>query len=114
MKTLSLVFGLLVTTVFMNAQQSIEGIWNTGRENTKIEIKNSIGKIYSSDNDKGTTGKLMIKDLVKSNNEYRGKLYIIRKDRWVDAVFVPNENSLQVTVSAGLQQRTMVWNLVKQ
>lgn len=113
MKTLLFFLGLLLTSVSINAQQSIDGIWNTGKENTTIEIKKVEGKIYSSDNAKATKGKLMIKDLEKTGNSYKGKLYIIKKNRWVDAVFVPNGNSLTVTISAGWQSKTLKWSKVK-
>lgn len=111
MKTLLFFLGMLLTS--MNAQQSIDGIWNTGQENTKIEINSTTGKIHSSDNKKAPIGKIIVKDLNKINNTYEGKLYLIKRDRWVDAVFVPNGKSLNVTISAGFQKKTLVWNLVK-
>lgn len=113
MKSLFLFIGLLLATVSVNAQQSIEGIWNTGKDNTEIEIKKDEGKIYTSDNENATLGKLIIKDIKMNNNTYKGKLYIIRKDRWVDALFVPNGNSLTVTISAGWQTKTLQWRKVK-
>uniref|UniRef100_UPI0040492E2B hypothetical protein n=1 Tax=Flavobacterium sp. TaxID=239 RepID=UPI0040492E2B len=113
MKFIIIVLGFLFTSSFMTAQHSIEGIWDTGKENTTIEIKNGAGKIYSSNSSQATEGKLMIKDLKKEQKEYTGKLFIIRKNKWVDAVFVPNGNALTITVSVGLQSKTLKWNLVK-
>ncbi|PIQ48962.1 MAG: hypothetical protein COW03_07335 [Cytophagales bacterium CG12_big_fil_rev_8_21_14_0_65_40_12] len=113
MKTLMLFLGLLLTSVSMNAQQSINGIWNTGQDNTTIEINSSTGKIHSSNNEKATIGKLIVKDLNKIDNAYKGKLYIIKKKRWVDVEFVPNGNSLTVTISKGWQSKTLMWNLVE-
>jgi hypothetical protein len=52
---------LFLTSVSTNAQQNLDGVWNTGKENTSIEIKNREGEIYSSENKKATKGKLMIK-----------------------------------------------------
>jgi hypothetical protein len=112
MKILVLFLGVLLTSISMNAQQSINGIWNTGQDNTKIKIDNTIGKIHSSDNAKATVGKLIIKDLNKVGNSYKGKLYLIRRNLWADAVFVPNGKLLNVTISAGFQKKTVVWNLV--
>lgn len=108
-----LYLGLLLTSISMSAQQSIEGVWDTGQENTKIEITNNLGKIYSSDNKMATVGKIMIKELIKTNNTYKGKLYLVRRNRWVDAVFIPKGNSLTVTISAGWQSKTLKWNFVK-
>lgn len=113
MKNLLFILGLLLTSISVHAQQSIDGVWNTGKENTTIEIKNEIGKIYSSDNQKATEGKIMIKEIKKTGNSYKGKLYIIKKNRWVDAEFMPNGNSLSVTVSAGWQSKTLKWTKVK-
>lgn len=113
MKNFIFILGLLLTTVSVNAQQSFVGLWNTGQDNTIIKIISNTGKIHSSDNKKATVGKLIIKDLKKIDNTYKGKLYLIRKDRWVDAVFVPNGNYLDVTISAGWQSKTLKWNLVK-
>jgi hypothetical protein len=97
----------------MNAQQSIEGLWDTGQDNTKIEIVSTAGKVQSSDNEKATVGKLIVKELEKNDNTYKGKLYLIRRNRWVDAVFVPNGNSLTITISAGWQSKTLKWTKVK-
>lgn len=96
----------------MNAQQSINGIWNTGQDNTHIEINSTTGKIHFSNNKKATVGKLIIKDLNKMGNTYKGKIYLIRRNQWADAVFVPKEKLLIVTVLAGFQKKTMIWNLV--
>lgn len=112
MKTLLIFLGLLLTSFSINAQQSIDAIWDTGKQNTTIEIKNGEGKIYSSDNIKATKGKLMIKEINKIDNKYKGKLYIIKINKWVDAVFVPNGNLLSITISTGWQSKTLKWNLV--
>lgn len=113
MKTFVLFLGLLLTSVSNSAQQTLDGVWNTGKENTTIEIKNGEGKIYSSDNQKATKGKLMIKEIQKTNNTYKGKLYIIKKNRWVDAEFNPSEDFLNVTISSGWRSKKLKWNLVK-
>lgn len=98
MKTLFLLFTISLLSVSTFAQQSISGIWNTGIENTKIEIKDANskfeGKIYASDNPKAPKDKLMVKDVWKNNQGYKGKLYIISKARWMDAVFVRNGDVL--------------------
>jgi hypothetical protein len=113
MKTFTLFLALFLTSISINAQQSVEGLWNSGQDNTQIEIISTTGKIYSSDNDKATVGKLIIKDLKKTENTYKGKLHLIRRNRWVDAVFVRNGNYLNVTISAGWQSKTLKWQLEK-
>jgi hypothetical protein len=113
MKTFTLFLALFLTSISINAQQSVEGLWNSGQDNTQIEIISTTGKIYSSDNDKATVGKLIIKELKKTENTYKGKLHLIRRNRWVDAVFVRNGNYLNVTISAGWQSKTLKWQLEK-
>lgn len=113
MKTFIFFICLFVTSISLNAQQRIEGLWDTGKDNTTIEIINEEGNVHSSDNAKATTGKLIIKNLKKTSNSYKGKLFIIKKNRWVDAEFVPKENTLYVTISAGWQSKTLKWTLVK-
>ncbi len=113
MKKTVVLFMLLFGAISMNAQKSIEGLWDIGQDNTKIEIISTAGKIHSSDNEKATVGKLIVKELKKMDNTYKGKLHLIRRNRWVDAVFVRNGNFLKVTISAGWQSKTLMWNLVK-
>ncbi len=113
MKNLMLFLGLLLTSVSTYAQHTLDGIWDTGIENTTIEIKNGVGKIYSSDNQKATKGKLMIKEIKKTNNTYKGKLYSIKIKRWIDAEFIPKANSLDVFISSGMRSKTLKWNLVQ-
>ena len=113
MKQLSIILFILFSTLSINAQQPIEGIWNTGKENTKIEIKKSNneieGTILSSDNVKAPVGKLMIQEVVEKNGVFKGKLYAIKKGKWVDAEFTPKENSLEITIKVGFMSKTINW-----
>ena len=49
MKVIPILYMLLIGAISMNAQSSLNGIWDTGKENTKIEIMSEngiyIGKI---------------------------------------------------------------------
>ena len=115
MKPLSILLFVLFSAFSMNAQQSIEGIWDTGKENTKIKIKktnNEIeGIILSSDNTKAPIGKLMIKEVVEKNGVFKGKLFAIKKGKWVDAVFNRKGDTLNITVSFGWMSKTVKWDL---
>ena len=115
MKQLPILLFVLFSTLSINSQQSIEGIWNTGKENTKIEIKktnNEIeGTILSSDNAKAPIGKLMIKEVVEKNGVFKGKLLAIKKGKWVDAVFNRKGNILNITVSSGWMSKTIQWDV---
>lgn len=111
---LSLLFLGSFTT---QAQESMAGQWNTGRENTIIEMKQDgsewLGTILSSENEKAEIGKLMVKELQKKGEGFEGKIYVIRRERWMEAYFEPEGNSMKVTVSAGMMKRSIDWTKEK-
>lgn len=113
MKELTVVFFMMFVANFMHAQQSIEGIWDTGKENTKIELKKVegeyIGTIVSSDNKKAKEGTKLIKDVQSENGEWKGKLFVAKKKKWKDATFVSKGDELEITVSSGWMSKTVEW-----
>ena len=112
MKNLSTLFALLFGVISMNAQ-SIEGLWNTGKENTIINIKkvnsNFEGIIDDSDNPNAQIGKVLVKDIVKSGNTYKGKIYVLDKKEWYNAEFEPKNERLLITVSSGFGKKKIEW-----
>lgn len=113
MKIIAALLIVLFTSLSTSAQSSIEGIWDTGKNQTKIEIMGTgdeiLGKIYSSDNVKAEVGKLIIKDLKEYGEVYKGKLYAVKKNRWVDATFSSKGEKLIIKVSAGFRSKTIAW-----
>lgn len=113
MKKLSVLFCAVLCVIASNAQSSIEGIWNTGKENTKIEIAavNGVyqGKIVSSDNAKAKSGAQLLKEIQLVDGKWQGKLFAAKKKKWMDAVLVEKDNQLLITVKAGLMSRTIKW-----
>lgn len=111
-KIIALIF-VMVGTYSVHAQGSIAHVWNTGMDNTTIEIKldgsTYEGKIVSSDKDMASPGKLIVKDVKKTKETYKGKLYAIKRNKWVDATFEPKGNSLLVTVSVGWRTKKLEW-----
>ena len=67
MKVLTTFFLLMFSIVYTSAQQSLEGLWKTGKEETLIEIsylnEQLIGKIKSSKNEQAEIGKIILKNL---------------------------------------------------
>lgn len=112
MKKIAALFVLLFVAISMNAQ-SIEGLWNTGKENTIINIKkvnrNYEGIIHDSDNPNAQIGKVLIKDIVKSGDSYTGKIYVIDKREWYNAEFEPKNEKLGITVSSGFGKKKIEW-----
>lgn len=114
MKNLAVMVCILFSTLSINAQQSIAGIWNTGKENTKIEIKEEAngayaGTVVSSDNANAKIGKQLIKDVKLVDGEWKGKLFAAKKKKWMDAVLKEKNNQLLITVKAGLMSKTIKW-----
>ena len=112
MKVTAVLFMLLFGAISLNAQ-SIEGFWNTGKENTIINIKkvnsNYEGTIYDSDNSNAQIGKVLVKDIVKNGDTYKGKLFVIDKGEWYNAEFEPKNEKLVITVSSGFGKKEIEW-----
>lgn len=110
--TFLLIFTILSST-YMVAQTSIEGVWNTGKDNTKINIaeENSIwtGKTLSSDNEKVIAGKVMLKDLEKKGKIWQGKLFFPKKKAWYNVKIKANEEQLELTIKVGFMSKTIFW-----
>lgn len=112
MKSIAVLFVLFFGAITINAQ-SIEGLWNTGNENTIVKISkvNSSyqGKIHSSENPKAKKGIVLVKDIVKSGNIYNGKIYVAKRNKWLAAKFEPKNEKLYVTVSAPFGSKKVTW-----
>lgn len=106
-------FIFLLSSFSSMAQQPILGRWNTGQENTVIEIKEVLGKIegkiIASDNMKAPIGRLMLKDIQRKDGHIKGSLYGLRKGKWFDASFSPQSKNMEVTVNAGWVTRKLNW-----
>jgi len=113
MKTILMSF-MLFSTLWAHAQQPIEGTWNTGKDNTQIEITeaNGIyeGKIHSSENENAKIGKRLLKDIKLIDGEWKGKLFAAKKGEWVDATLKEEEGKLLVTVDVGWTSKTIKWS----
>ena len=109
-----LTFCILFTVLTMHGQSTIKGIWNTGEDNTKIEIKESNGfyegKLFSSANAKAKVGTLILKEVKTSGGNWKGKMYSIKKNKWFDAVLNIEGNQLVITVNAGWTSKTFTWS----
>jgi uncharacterized protein (DUF2147 family) len=115
MKKITSVLVFLLGAIAINAQ-SVEGLWNTGKENTIIKIKKVDnlydGTINSSDNSNAPIGKLIVKDVEKKGGTYKGQIYVDNKKKWYNAEFIRTGNKLKVTVYSGLMNKTVEWKLV--
>lgn len=104
---------MVLMTMAMNAQSPIAGTWNTGQKNTKIEIVESgdvyVGKIASSDNSDAKIGKTLIKDIAYTDGEWKGQIYLLKREEWAEATFTPKGDILEITVGSGFMSKTIEW-----
>jgi len=113
MKKLSVLILVLFSAVSLHAQQAITGNWNTGKDNTTIEITEvdgvCKGKIISSDNAKAPVGKLLLRDVKLVDGVWKGQLFAAKKKKWMDAVLAAEGEQLLVTVKAGMMSKKLKW-----
>ncbi|MEM9833216.1 MAG: hypothetical protein AAF944_21460 [Bacteroidota bacterium] len=114
MKIILVLTCALLFRLSLNAQQPPVGIWNTGKDNTKIEIAEVDGvykgEIVSSDNTKAKIGKLLLKEVKSVDGEWKGKLFAAKRGEWMDAVLEEKDNQLVITVSKGWISKTVKWS----
>jgi hypothetical protein len=110
-----LIFSLFGSALF--AQTDLAGNWDTGMENTLVKIfeKKGVyfGEIVSSDNPEAEIGKQLIKDLMHENGKWKGKLYAVKKKKWVNAVVELEDGHMKITIKAGFKKKTIEWNKVE-
>lgn len=109
--------GILFLTLSMNAQQSLEGLWNTEKENTIVEILqengNWVGQIKSSDNSDVVIGKTILKDLEKKGDSWEGQIYLVKRQKWASVQITPEADQLDLVVSVGFAKKNLTWPQVK-
>jgi uncharacterized protein (DUF2147 family) len=116
MKRFIIIFiGAFFGILWINAQSSLVGKWNTGQHNTIVEISELDGelngKFVSSDNDRVEIGKIMVKDLKFEDGIWKGEIYSMRRESWMPAEFKPEGNELNLEVFAGKRSRKVTWTL---
>lgn len=105
--------GLMTFSVIMSAQETLAGSWNTGKDNTIVEVAETegvyAGKILSSDSKSAKIGNTILKEIVAAGDIWKGKMYSPKKDDWFDAELELKGEELVVTVSNGKRSRTLKW-----
>jgi uncharacterized protein (DUF2147 family) len=96
--------------------QSLEGLWNTGMENTIVKIKKTdnayVGEVESSDNPQAAAGKIILKNIKKSDENYEGEIFVMKKQDWFNAKLDPKIDELVITVSAGIFKKIVKWKKI--
>ena len=114
MKTVVCICCMVFVTITAIAQEPIDGIWNMGKKNTKLEIKEKkkgvhIGTIISSDDANASIGMQLLKDIYIKEGQWKGKLYATKKKKWIDVILEVTENTLYVDLKAGIITKTLEW-----
>ena len=112
-KIYTTLFLLMFSVVYTSAQQSLEGLWKTGIEETLIKIFYSneqlIGKIKSSNNEQAEIGKIILKDLESEGNKWVGKIYAVKRKEWYSVKIVPQKEKLDLKIGSGIFSKTLEW-----
>ena len=113
MKKVLLGFVFSLFSLSLLAQIELSGTWNTGDQNTIVEIKQqhgiNNGKIVSSNNKKAKPGMLILKDVKLKKGKWEGQIYAPKRGEWYDAELSLSEGKLEIIISAGLLRRTVEW-----
>ena len=116
-KVLTTFFLLMFSIVYTSAQQSLEGLWKTGKEETLIEIsylnEQLIGKIKSSKNEQAEIGKIILKNLQSEGKKWVGKIYAVKRKEWYSVKIVPQKEKLDLKIGSGLFSKTLEWKIVR-
>lgn len=117
MKNLISMFVLSILSVAAYGQTDVIGIWNTGDQNTLVEIQEEngkyVGKVLSSDNPKVKEGTLILKDILFKKGTCEGKVYAPRRGEWYDTTLEKQNGTLKLEVSLGFFNKTIEWRAEK-
>jgi uncharacterized protein (DUF2147 family) len=108
-----ILFLILLSSSPLFSQFSLEGIWNTGEENTKIEIIQTNnkwnGRIKSSENKSAQIGQIILKDLKKEGKKWTGKIYSFKRKEWYEVEIFPSNSILRLEIKVGFLSKTIKW-----
>ncbi len=104
---------MILSSTSIFAQKSLDGVWQTGVDNTKIETYQKdgamFGKIISSDNPKAKTGTDILRNFKKNGDSWEGQLYAVKRDKLVNAIIIPTQNKLLIKLSVGFFSKNLEW-----
>ena len=105
---------LFITSLSLNAQSNIEGLWITVDENnTVIEVLKQDNQYQgirrSSDNKDYIIGELVLKELTPKGNKWKGKIYAPTRKKWYDVEITPHNDMLKLKISVSIFSKTIEW-----
>lgn len=113
-----LLLALTSLVAYSSTSTNLDGLWNTHKDHTYVEIKSTSskieGRIERTSHDNVTIGSLIIKDVKRINqNSFTGTIYSFKYQRWFPAKMTRNQDVLTVQISTKIKTTTMEWHLVK-
>lgn len=111
----SLVFilSLVMGSNLAHAGSPVEGRWHTPKQEGTIEVKVDGGVLKGTlvgSEDKGAKlGTVILRDFVRSDNKWKGKIYAPKRGKVMDAELSLQNGKLVIKVSAGFRTKTIVW-----
>ena len=94
------------------SQNEIVGTWDTGRENSIVEIYEDngelFGKIISSDRAE-VVGKINLKNLQNKGDHWEGELFVFKRRSWYDVAIHKENETLFVVISIGFFEKEVEW-----
>ena len=110
---ITILIALSIFSYSLFGQSNLIGTWNTGEDNTIIEIseidRKSAGKIKSSDNPKAKIGNVILKEVNKNGRIWEGKIYAAKRQEWYDADITQKGDVLEIEISVGFLSKTIEW-----
>ena len=107
-------FLLLALFISLTAfsQNEIVGTWDTGRENSIVEIYEDngelFGKIISSDRAE-VVGKINLKNLQNKGDHWEGELFVFKRRSWYDVSMHEENDTLYLVISVGFFEKEVEW-----
>lgn len=116
MKHFKIIIFLTLVSFGLLAQEDIKGNWQTGDENTIVEIYNKegaiFGKIISSDNVKATIGMDVMKNFIYKDGKWSGEIYSLKKKKTYTSEFTLSGQILDIKVFATMGTKELQWERV--
>ena len=106
----------ILLTLFISltafSQNEIVGTWDTGRENSIVEIYEDngelFGKIISSDRAE-VVGKINLKNLQNKGDHWEGELFVFKRRSWYDVSIHEENDTLYLVISVGFFEKEIEW-----
>ncbi len=103
---------LLLLSINIYAEDNIEGLWIMGEKHTLIEIYEDSGKLFgiivSSDNKDIIEGKEFLSNFEWQDKAWFTQITVGKKAKQYKAKMIPNEENLQIIVSSGFVQKSII------